>query len=226
MSYILDALKKATSDREHRQGNIPDLRTQHVRGQPHHATAIGLGPWRKRLIAAAALLLLATSVVAIFTWRMSSVQTLERVLPSSPPAVDVVATQPTVFSVLKTNAEMPTVAVMPPPLPSASSKSADMAPALTSNRTQRAPPASAPLIAPSAVPSATPALQLSPLPDNAPKLVVSGSTYSDNSAHRILIVNGQVFREGESPVTGIRIEKIGLKAAVLQYDGKLFLLKY
>ena len=226
MSYILDALKKATSDREHRQGNIPDLRTQHVRGQPHHATAIGLGPWRKRLIAAAALLLLATSVVAIFTWRMSSVQTLERVLPSSSPAVDVVATQPTVFSVSKTNAEMPTVAVMPPPLPSAPSKSADMAPALTSNRTQRAPPASAPLIAPSAVSSATPALQLSPLPDNAPKLVVSGSTYSDNSAHRILIVNGQVFREGESPVTGIRIEKIGLKAAVLQYDGQLFLLRY
>ena len=225
MSYILDALKKATSDREHRQGNIPDLRTQHVRGQPHHATAIGLGPWRKRLIAAAALLL-ATSVVATFTWRMSSVQTLKRVLPSSPPGVDVVATQPTVFSVSKTNAEMPTVAVMPPPLPSAPSKSADMAPALTSNRTQRAPPASTPLIAPSAVSSATPALQLSPLPDNAPKLVVSGSTYSDNSAHRILIVNGQVFREGESPVTGIRIEKIGLKAAVLQYDGKLFLLKY
>ena len=225
MSYILDALKKATSDREHRQGNIPDLRTQHVRGQPHHATAIGLGPWRKRLIAAAALLL-ATSVVATFTWRMSSVQTLERVLPSSPPGVDVVATQPTVFSVSKTNAEMPTVAVMPPPLPSAPSKSADMAPASTSNRTQRAPPASTPLIAPSAVFSTTPALQLSPLPDNAPKLVVSGSTYSDNSAHRILIVNGQVFREGESPVTGIRIEKIGLKAAVLQYDGKLFLLKY
>ena len=224
MSYILDALKKATSDREHRQGNIPDLRTQHVRGQPHHATVIGLGPWRKRLIAAA--LLLATSVVAIFVWRMSSVQTLERVLPSSSPAVDVVATQPTVFSVSKTNAEMPTVAVMPPPLPSAPSKSADMAPALTSNRTQRAPPASAALIAPPPVSSATQALQLSPLPDNAPKLVVSGSTYSDNSAHRILIVNGQVFREGESPVTGIRIEKIGLKAAVLQYDGKLFLLRY
>ena len=225
MSYILDALKKATADREHRQGNIPDLRTQHVRGQPHHATAIGLGPWRKRLTAAAALLL-ATSVVAIFVWRMSSVQTLERVLPSSSPAVDVVATQPTVFSVSKTNAEMPTVAVMPPPLPSAPSKSADMAPALTSNRTQRAPPASAALIAPPPVSSATQALQLSPLPDNAPKLVVSGSTYSDNSAHRILIVNGQVFREGESPVTGIRIEKIGLKAAVLQYDGKLFLLRY
>ena len=225
MSYILDALKKATSDREQRQGNIPDLRTQHVRGQPHHATAIGLGPWRKRLIAAA-VLLLATSVVAIFVWRMSSVQTLERVLPSSSPAVDVVATQPTVFSVSKTNAEMPTVAVMPPPLPSAPSKSADMAPALTSNRTQRAPPASAALIAPPPVSSATQALQLSPLPDNAPKLVVSGSTYSDNSAHRILIVNGQVFREGESPATGIRIEKIGLKAAVLQYDGKLFLLRY
>ena len=154
MSYILDALKKATSDREQRQGNIPDLRTQHVRGQPHHATAIGVGPWRKRLIAAA--LLLATSVVAIFVWRMSSVQTLERVLPSSSPAVDVVATQPTVFSVSKTNAEMPAVAVMPPPLPSAPSKSADMAPALTSNRTQRAPPASAALIAPPPVSSATP----------------------------------------------------------------------
>ena len=225
MSYLLDALKKATADREHQQGNIPDLRTQHVRGQPHHATAIGLGPWRKRLIAAA-LLLLATSVVAIFTWLMSSVQTLKRVLPSTPPAVDVVATQPTVFSLSKTNAEMPTVAVMPPPLPSAPSKSADMAPALTSNRTQRAPPASAPLIAPSAVSSATPALQLSPLPDNAPKLVVSGSTYSDNPAYRILIVNGQLFREGESPATGIKIEKIGVRATVLRYEGTSFLLRY
>ena len=225
MSYILDALKKATSDREHRQGNIPDLRTQHVRGQPHHATAIGLGPWRKGLMAAA-LLLLATSVVAIFVWRMSSVQTLERVLPSSSPAVDVVATQTPVFSLSKTNAEMPAVAVMPPPLPSASSKSADMAPALTSNRTQRAPPASAALIGPPPVSSATQALQLSPLPDNAPKLVVSGSTYSDNPAYRILIVNGQLFREGESPATGIKIEKIGVRATVLRYEGTSFLLKY
>ena len=224
MSYILDALKKATSDREHRQGNIPDLRTQHVRGQPHHATAIGLGPWRKRLIAAA--LLLATSVVAIFVWRMSSVQTLERVLPSSSPAVDAVATQPPVFSLSKTNAEMPTAAVMPPPLPSASSNSADMAHALTSNRTQRAPPASAALIAPPPVSSATQALQLSLLPDNAPKLVVSGSTYSDNPAYRILIVNGQLFREGESPATGIKIEKIGVRATVLRYEGTSFLLKY
>ena len=225
MSYILDALKKATADREHRQGNIPDLRAQHVQDQPRHTTSIGLRPRSKRLIAAA--LLLTTSLVAIFSWRMSLVQTLERVWPSSPPAADVVViTQPKKFSSSTPNAEMPTAAVMPPPLLSAPSKSADTAPAMTSNRTERTSLASAPLSALSTAFLATTTSQLSPLPDNAPKLVVSGSTYSDNAEHRLLIVNGHVFREGESPAAGIRIDKIELRTAVLQYNGKLFLLKY
>ena len=224
MSYILDALKKATLEREHQQGNIPDLRTQHVRGQLRDESAIGAAPWKKRLIAAA--LMLATSVVAVFVWRMSSVQTLERVLPSSSPALGIVVTAPKAPSSSTPNAATPAVVAIPPPLPSAPFKSADTAPAAASHRTQRAPSASTQLIAPSAISSATPTVQLSPLPDSAPKLVVSGSTYSDNTEHRVLIVNGQVFREGESPAAGIRIEKIGLKAAVLRHDGKLFSLRY
>ena len=92
-------------------------------------------------------------------------------------------------------------------------------------------PASAndPPVAPLAVAAGTQSpsrSSLPPLPNTAPKLLVSGSTYSDNPAWRILIVNGQLFREGESPATGIKIEKIGVRAAVLQYEGSSFLLKY
>ena len=224
MSYILEALKKATYEREHQQGNIPDLRTQHARGQLRDATASGAAPWTKQFVAV--VLMLATSVVAVFVWRMLSVQTLERVLPSSSPAVNVVVTGPTTSSSSTRNAATPAVVAIPPPLPSAPFKSADTAPAATFVRTQRAPSASTQLVTPTAISSATPTVQLSPLPDSAPKLVVSGSTYSDNREHRILIVNGQVFREGESPADGIRIEKIGLKSAVLQHNGKSFSLRY
>lgn len=236
MSYILDALKKATTEREHQRGNIPDLSAQPVRGPPDHGLAREAG-LRGRWLTAAALML-AVCVMAALVWRLLPVPHAESALPLSLPAARAVVTvptgpaaEPTPARALHPNTALSAAPVMPPPLPrpSAPPKPADQTLMANANR--------APSVSAGAVPMAplaitadnrqTPPLPTLPtLPDAAPKLVVSGSTYSDNAAHRILIVNGQVFREGESPAAGIKIEKIGARAAVLQYEGALFSLRY
>ena len=59
-----------------------------------------------------------------------------------------------------------------------------------------------------------------------PALVVSGSTYSDNPAYRMLIINGQVYREGEFPIPGLKLEQIRQKSALLLYEGNTYALPY
>lgn len=228
MSYILDALKKATIEREHQHGSIPDINAQPGRSQPNHKLASRAGLGGKRLMTAAAVL--ATSIIAAFFWRVSFQSAPVRAVPLNVPAERMTVTTPSAPSPsLNPNIEVPALPVMLAPLPSALSKSGDLTPSTSSSRQTQRASANAPPIAPLAVAAGTQSpsrSSLPPLPNTAPKLLVSGSTYSDNPAYRILIVNGQLFREGESPATGIKIEKIGVRAAVLQYEGSSFFLKY
>ena len=228
MSYILDALKKATIEREHQHGSIPDINAQPGRSQPNHKLARDAGLGGKRLMTAAAVL--ATSIIAAFFWRVSFQSAPVRAVPLNVPAERMTVTTPSAPSPsLNPNIEVPALPVMLAPLPSALSKSGDLTPSTPSSRQTQRASANAPPIAPLAVAAGTQSpsrSSLPPLPNTAPKLLVSGSTYSDNPAYRILIVNGQLFREGESPATGIKIEKIGVRAAVLQYEGSSFFLKY
>jgi general secretion pathway protein B len=59
-----------------------------------------------------------------------------------------------------------------------------------------------------------------------PTLVVGGSVYSTSAASRIVILGGQVFREGDRPADGLVVEQIGLKATVLSFRGQRFELKH
>ena len=227
MSYILDALKKATTEREHQHGNIPDLSAQPARGQLKHDSASKAGVLPGKWLMTAAVILAASVVIAFF-WRVLFQSAPVQALSLNAPAERVMVTAPSAPSPpLNPSAAVAVAAVptMPPPLPSVLSKSSDLAPTANVPRTQRAS-ANIPPIAPLAGTTNTQNFSYPSLPDTAPKLLVSGSTYSDNAAHRILIVNGQVLREGESPATGIKIEKIGARAAVLQYEGTLFSLRY
>lgn len=52
-----------------------------------------------------------------------------------------------------------------------------------------------------------------------PQVNVSGSTYSTNPAHRMLIANGKVVREGEEIAPGLQLETIGPRSAVLNHVG-------
>lgn len=59
-----------------------------------------------------------------------------------------------------------------------------------------------------------------------PRLSFGGAMYSEDPASRLLIINGQVFHEGDEVQKGLRLEHIQLKSAVLSYRGYQFLVDY
>ena len=55
-----------------------------------------------------------------------------------------------------------------------------------------------------------------------PHLTVGGAIYSETPAARMVILNGQVFHEGEKPATDTVLEQIRLKSAVLNFRGQRY----
>jgi len=52
-----------------------------------------------------------------------------------------------------------------------------------------------------------------------PKIVIGGSSYSGDAASRMIMVNGQVFHEGDRLAPGLVLERIRQKSAVLSFKG-------
>ena len=52
-----------------------------------------------------------------------------------------------------------------------------------------------------------------------PALSIGGASYSKSPASRMLIINGQVFHEGDTLGPNLTLKQIQLKAAVLEYKG-------
>jgi general secretion pathway protein B len=67
---------------------------------------------------------------------------------------------------------------------------------------------------------------LNELPDEVrrslPSVTIGGAMYSQNPANRILIVAGQLLREGDMAAPNVFIERIKLRSAVLRYRGYLY----
>ena len=59
-----------------------------------------------------------------------------------------------------------------------------------------------------------------------PPLVIGGAMYSENPANRMLIVNGQLFHEGDKLAAGLQLEQIKLKSAVLRLKGYRYGITY
>ena len=57
------------------------------------------------------------------------------------------------------------------------------------------------------------------LPPDAPKLTITGGVYSASRAQRMVIINGQVFREGADLGGGLALEEIRAKSIVLRFRG-------
>lgn len=102
-----------------------------------------------------------------------------------------------------------------PPMPSAVTR--QPAP------TPPAPPAAAPTAGATATPSAPVATGA---PASAPPVKVTGATYSDNPAHRMLIVNGKIVLEGQQIEPGLTLEVITPHSAVLNHQGSRFNINY
>ena len=212
MSYILEALKKAESERE--RGQVLGLNAaQHSRTlrYGHHAR-----PWWLLLV----VLLLA---VAYGLWRQSGAMPPSAALASSAtPAASAaavpvealpVATLATPFSAIP----LTTVAhVQARVLPAAAALDAgpmSAVPLETLPKPQQV--AGLPL--------------LQELPDSLkrqiPALTISGAIYSDSPAEWTLIINDQVLAKGSQVAPELRLEDIGANSAVFNFRGQRFRLE-
>lgn len=59
-----------------------------------------------------------------------------------------------------------------------------------------------------------------------PQLSVGGAMYSESPSSRMLILNGQPFKEGDQPIANLKLEQINLKSAVLSYKGYRYAINY
>ena len=87
-------------------------------------------------------------------------------------------------------------------------------------------PAPRPAKAVPAQPAPTRAPLLSELPEDTrrqvPAMTIGGSVYSQQPANRMVIINGQVFREGSAVTPDLRLEQIGPRSAVFSLGGQRF----
>ncbi|HEY4079067.1 MAG TPA: general secretion pathway protein GspB [Burkholderiaceae bacterium] len=214
MSYILDALKRAESERD--RGAVPTLNTP----LPARAAASRNGrPLLYAMIGGAVLLLVLAALVS--RWLFSS--------PSPQPAEPVAAAPPVV--------QAKPAPVLPSLSPAGALAPAPAAPALQSQplvpaaRALPEPtPTPAPVTAPIAKPVAAPIVALNELPEalrrELPPLKAGGAMVSDIPANRMLIINGQLLHEGEAVAPGLVLENIGLRTALLSYKGQRFTINY
>ena len=243
MSYILDALKKAESERE--RGTVPSLRSQSV---PFTGGAVGANANRTGLMLGAValgLLLLVALVWRLFATQPTQVNTTG-VVPASP-AVSQIANS---ANAAATTAAPVTAVAAAPAAPSAPLPT-EIVPVDQANKAE--------VVTAKPVPSARPVPERQPAPRTAnapnppslisrsdpittsivsindlaadirqtlPKTVISGATYSDNPAQRLVIINGDVFREGDNPAPDLVLEKIRAKSVVLNFKGLRYSVGY
>jgi general secretion pathway protein B len=232
MSYILEALKKAEVERA--RGNLPGLHT------PVVATTSAQGRTNKiawsltslALLVLCALLWrwLATPVVATTPISIAAVSAatnsdIKASIAATAPTADAAPNTPVATSSQTTSRGDRDRTNQPPALqaaPKQASEKGVLAPAVIS----AAKPISPVQAAPSSL-AKTPAVQLpTDLKLAFPNLVINGSTYSDNPALRMLIINGEIFREGSQPAPGLRLEQIRQNSALLKFKEQTFSVSY
>ncbi len=232
MSYILDALKRADAERE--RGHVPGLHSQSPSaltppptGAPHKGSGVAL-------MAGASALLLAATV-----WWWLSAPGAEQPPPT---AVQAPAAAPTPE---QTAAPPVAVTATPPERPAPTAPALPILAPGPVPAVAHAPADSAPVVAPqpgaSAATTPTPTVgnigngngsvpSFAELPPDIraqlPQVSVSGSTYSSNPAHRMLIANGKVVHEGAEIAPGLQLETIGPGKAVLNHRGTRYSIGY
>jgi general secretion pathway protein B len=207
MSYILDALRKADSERE--RGTVPTLHSHPAHAEPGAQIRLQAqaGPaWGRGAVAAGLVILLLAAGFGVAQWLRP--EPARPSLPATPvaPIQDAVAAAP---------------ARQPPLTPTLLAPPPATVEALPDARPNAAPPAKA---AEAAI------VKLAELPEATrkalPAIATSGAMYSDTPANRMLIVNGQLLHEGDKIAPELLLERIELKSAVLVYKGQRFRINY
>lgn len=228
MSYILDALKRADTERD--RGQIPGLRSQPLPGTA--APARSRRPMR-RVALWLSLGLLMAGLLAFGWWFARPHPTDAGAQPQPVAAVPPAPQVPPAAPAAPALAEPPTS----PPAPLLAEASPAAAPILVPQAPPVAP-AAAPTRPPSPVPEPAPAaVHPANIPASSPPsppvgpatlaaVKITGSTYSANPAHRMLIVNGRVLQEGQEVSPGLKLEVIGPRSAVFNQQGVRYNVNY
>ena len=240
MSYILDALKKADSERE--RGAVPGIHAQQV---PH--MAVVARPAGNLKLVLWLIVGLLTVILGALAWRMSTtaqtppVQVATAPLPLpvrpaesvAPPPAEPVATPSRPEPLPKVEPVVKPGPKEKPALPVPGAKGTTAGTGMPKAETKPAAKAAAPKAGASAAETSsteTKIYAMAELPDDVqrdlPKLTISGGTYSSNPAQRLLIVNNQVFLEGSQPAPGVTVEQIRQNAAVLSFRGYRYRVAY
>lgn len=215
MSYILDALRRADSERE--RGRVPGLHAQTAStATDDDELPDGRGGMRWGFVAS----LLGLALIVVFAWMAFGRDKPIEVIVSAPPPPQPVPAPPP-----PPPAPAPApVAMAPAPEPVAAT------PAAEKPQRKPAPVKREPVRAAAPVVDETPVVPVSELPDDVrrqlPALAISGATYSASRASRMLIVNGQLYREGDLLAPNLRLEQIQLKSAVLRYKNYRYSVGY
>ncbi len=209
MSYILDALRRAESERA--RGQVPGLHDQ-------PAMPVALPERQAWPIWAWALLagLVALMLAAGFWWL--------RLPPAAEPtgrAANPAVAPPLAATPASMPAALPPVVAAAPMAPSSTPMPAPM-PLVVSAPTPMVPPSATPTAAPAPAQTVPPpVIKLADLPADQrrewPSLALGGSVWSESPAQRFVIVNGLLLHEGEAVAPGLVVDRIGAKSLVLRW---------
>jgi general secretion pathway protein B len=241
MSFILEALRRAEAERQ--RGAVPGLHAQPGVAAPLQAapeSGRGLSPVLVGM-GALALLLAGAGLAWWAPWHADAVPAVA-VTPAALPPMAVAPAAPVVV-VPTLPSSPPVAAVAPRPgKASAGGESPLSAPALapapaaanlaskSALAARPSPPSSAVLptvTLPAAAPSAPARVPLlAELPEAQRRelsaLAMGGAMYADQPALRMVIINGQVFHEGDKPTPDLQVLQIRLKSVVFSLRGQRF----
>ena len=242
MSYILDALRRADAERE--RGEVPGIHAQQLGPLPEDDEA---DPRRRSpawVIGGLALALVGALGWILFASRgaphgeavvrpAAESATAPIPAPAMAPPIAVPAPVPAVGT---TPLSAPAVAARPGtvlPRTAAATVAGAMAPTRSASASASASPprraasaADAARARPASAPASSAADRIykpQELPDairkELPTVTVSGSTYSGDRANRMLMINGQIFHEGDTISSGLVLQQIKPRGAVFAFKG-------
>lgn len=241
MSYILEALRKADAERE--RGAVPDLHAQALplsvsdaevdSPRPSAGLWLGLGVGLAAVAGAAWYLLgrdeSAPVVPAVATVAAPPLAAQAPPAPVAPPAAVAPPVEVPAVSVPQAQPAVQPDSPAPQPVTNARpSAAASMpvspAPAPKPVVSVPKPPPSLPKAEPPVSPVRVPTLAELPaeLRQQVPTLVVGGSVYSPKASARMVVINGQVFQEGNNLGPELKLEQVRPKTAVFSIRGQRF----
>ena len=220
MSYILEALRRADAERQ--RGDVPGPHAQ------PQAIAAGEPPparWPAGWLAGGAIGLLALGGGLVWWWMGAAKPAQAPVVAMAPapaqPAAALPAPPPVVAAPAALPTQQPGVAALPVPMPTLPPM---VAPTQPTARAVPPPPPVAP--APAALAAPARPLKLSELPEDLrrelPAIAPGGSVYAEHAPSRMVILNGQVFHEGDRPAPGLQVQQILPRSVVFEFKGQRF----